>query len=311
MFSVIHKKNRLSNFIHRTSLFLSTLLFLISFTSCSSKKEIAQKSLVIVDDLGNSFIGETHPKRIISLAPNVTEMIYDLGLEKYLVGNTMYCNYPEEAKKVEKVGDMLSYNFERILQLKPDLIFIVVEGNTKDTYDKFKSLGLKLFVANPCNYAGIKKTYSDISKIFGVEDKAGTKIASWDSTVTAIKKSCKSFNKSAMYLVELHSLILAGKKSFIHEYMEFCGLNNIAGDSQLNYPIFNREEILTRNPDYIIYPDDGRASFEEIKSRFPEWKQLSAIKNRRVIFVNRDLYSRPGSRFVDALKDLFTRLRAE
>ena len=89
------------------------------------------------------------PRRIITLAPNLTEMIYDLGLENKLVGNTLYCDYPEAAKKIEKVGNLLTVNFEKIVTLKPDLVLITVEGNTKETYDKFHQLGIKIFVSNP------------------------------------------------------------------------------------------------------------------------------------------------------------------
>lgn len=289
-------------------LILTSILF---FPGCNKSPEPTAKSKIVIDDIGEKIEFQKPPERIISLAPNITEMIYDLGLGKYVVGNTLYCNYPEAARKVEKVGDMLTYNYEKIVKLKPDLIFIVVEGNTKETYNKFKSLGLKLFVANPRNYESIKKTYLNLGKIFKLDELANKTVSGWDSTVLSIKKKTKSFNKSAMFLVEMRSLILAGKKSFIHEYMEFCGLKNIAGDSPLNYPIFNREEILKRNPDYIIYPDDGSTDINEIMNAYPEWKELTAVKKRQIIFVNRDLYSRPGPRFVDALKDLFTRLQGE
>ncbi|NMB83144.1 MAG: ABC transporter substrate-binding protein, partial [Ignavibacteria bacterium] len=113
------------------------LLVSLMIISCSEKKNQSTNYDFIVDDLGNSFQFENPPKRVIALAPNLTEFIYDLGLQHYLVGNTTYCDYPEDAKLKDKVGDMLTFNFEKILTLKPDLIFITVEGNTKETYDKF------------------------------------------------------------------------------------------------------------------------------------------------------------------------------
>lgn len=281
---------------------------LVLLSGCNSKKELQSNQFTIKDDLGTSFTFTKAPNRIISLAPNITEMIFTLGLEKHLVGNTLYCYYPEEAKKIEKVGDMLSFNFEKILTLKPDLIFITVEGNTKETYDKFKQLGLKIFVSNPRNYEGIKKTYMDLGKIFNKEKLTNNSIASWDSTVTKIKNESSNFNRSGMYVVELNPLFLVGKSTFMNEYLQFCGIKNIASDSPLNYPIFNREEILRRNPDYIIYPTNGSDNVEKIIGAYPEWKSINAIKNRNVIFVDRDLYSRPGPRFVEALKDLFNRI---
>lgn len=283
------------------------LLFFLVFISCSSKKEQVILNYKVTDDLNNTFEFSKPPQRIISLAPNITEMIYDLNLDSCLVGNTIYCNFPEKAKSVEKIGDMLTFNFERIVALNPDLIFITVEGNTKDTYAKFNELGLKVFVSNPRNFEGIKKTYSDLGKIFNIN--TSPVINKWDSTVIKIKKETNSINKKAMYVVEITPIMLAGKNTFLNEYLSFCGLENIANDSKLNYPVFNREEILTRNPDFIIYPTDGSYTIEQIKKAYPEWKTLKAIKNNNVIFVDRDLYSRPGPRFVSALEDLFNQVR--
>jgi iron complex transport system substrate-binding protein len=283
------------------------IIYSFLFISCSKEKLPTSANNEIVDDLNAKFVFKEAPKKIISLAPNITEMIYDLNLEKHLVGDTKYCDYPEAAKNVEKVGDMLTFNFEKIVSLKPDLIFITVEGNTKETYDKFQELGLKVFVSNPRNYEGIKKTYSDIARIFSVDTKR--KLANWDSTVASIKEQNKSLNKSAMYVVEIRPIMLVGKNTFINEYMQFCGLKNIAEDSPANYPLYNREEVLKRNPDYIIYPTGGNEDTGKIKNAYPEWNRLSAIKNGNIIFVNRDLYSRPGPRFVEALKDLFNQLR--
>lgn len=282
-------------------------IILILILGCNSSNDKNITNEIIVDDLGNKFVFTTKPQRIISLAPNITEMIFELKLDKYLVGNTIYCNYPEEAKHIEKVGDLLTFNFEKIISLQPDLIFITVEGNTKESYDKFKELGLKVFVSNPRNYQGIKKIYKDIGKIFSVN--TSQTIQSWDSTINKIKNESSYLKKSAMYVVELSPLMIVGPNTFLNEYLTICGLKNIAEDSPLNYPIYSREEVLKRNPDYIIYPTDGKAKLDEIKLTYPEWKNLSAIKNGNVIFVNRDLHMRPGPRFVDAVVDLFNQVR--
>ena len=284
-------------------------ILVLSFSHCTEKKETVQNGFSLKDDLETVHSFEKVPGRIITLAPNLTEMIFDLGLDKKLVGNTLYCNYPEAAKRIEKVGDLLTINYEKIVTLKPDLVFITVEGNTKETYDKFHQLGIKIFVSNPRNYAGIKKTYRDFGKIFQIEDVANNKIAGWDSTVAKISMLRKNYiQKSAMFVLDLKPLILAGKNTFLNEFLQICGLKNIAEDSPVNYPMFSREEILKRNPDYIIYPTGGDDNISRIKNAYPEWSKITAIKKSNVLFVDWDLYSRPGPRFTDALNDLFTRL---
>jgi iron complex transport system substrate-binding protein len=290
--------------------FLKILPVIFLVISCSQNHENSPSKNFTKDDLGNKFTTTTIPQRIITLAPNLTEIVYELGLEKKLVGNTLYCNYPEEAKKIEKVGDMLTFNFEKILTLKPDLIFITIEGNTKETYDKFRELGLKIFVSNPRNYEGIKKTVTDFGKIFKIEKATEKKIASWDSTISAIKNASKNESqKTAMFVVELKPLMLAGKNTFLNEFLLFNGLKNIAEDSPLNYPLFSREEILKRDPDFIIIPTDNGKEITKAEQIYPEWKTLKAVKNNNVIFVDRDLFSRPGTRFIDAVNDLHSKIR--
>jgi len=287
-------------------------IIVLILISCGKEEKNFNTKNSIKDDIGNNIIFDKTPQRIITLAPNLTEMIFDLKLEKYLIGNTLYCNYPEEAKKIDKVGDMLNYDFEKILQLKPDLIFITVEGNTKEAYNKFKELGLKIFVSNPRNISGIKKTYLDIAKIFGIESYAKNKISKWDSITNSIINASKKYDKkNAMFLIELKPIMLAGKNTFINEYIEVCGLNNIASDSKLNYPIFSREEILKRNPDYIIVPSNGYFTAERILESYPEWKNLNAFRKKNLIIVNADLFVRPGPRYTEALKELFIALHPE
>jgi iron complex transport system substrate-binding protein len=289
------------------------VLSIILIFSCAGKEHRKPSGgLEVIDDLGNPVLIDSIPRRIISLAPNLTEIIFDLGAGDKLAGNTLYCNYPPEARYVEKVGDLLTVDFEKVLSLKPDLIFITVEGNRKETFDKFKSLGLKVFVSNPRNYEGVKKSYLDIARILGKEKYALEKIEMWDSLLDSIRSKSRKYNpKTAMLPVELKPLMLAGKNTFLNEYLELCGLVNIADDPLINYPVFNREEILVRNPDYIIILSDGKLKTEDLLDLYPEWKDLKAVRNGNVIFVDRDLYSRPGPRFAEAAADLFNRLHPE
>ncbi|MEW6507619.1 MAG: cobalamin-binding protein [Bacteroidota bacterium] len=286
-------------------MFLSIIVLLLAL-SCSEKENKLHNPNEIVDDLGNIFHFDSPPQRVITLAPNLTEFIYDLGLEKYLVGNTFYCDYPEEANKVEKVGDLLTFNFEKIITLKPDLIFITVEGNTKETYDKFRELGLKIFVSNPRGFIGIKKTYTDFASIFGMSRLAETKIEEWNSTIAKIKGAVDTLNKPTMYCsVEVKPIMVAGKNTFINEIIEICGGINLAAALPQNYPVLSREEILRSNPDYLLFTAHPDEKMDRIINSYPEWKSLSAVKNKKVLLIDRNLFGRPGPRFAEAAETLF------
>lgn len=292
-----------------------SICLLITFfvlISCSQKNNEIDKNASVVDDLGNSFLFKNPPQRIITLAPNLTEFIYDLGLDKFLVGNTTYCDYPDEANTKEKVGDLITFNFEKILSLKPDLIFITVEGNTKETYDKFRELGLNVFVSNPRNFIGIKKTYLDIAKIFGIKEKAKLRIEEWNATISEIKEATDTLNKPTMYCaVELKPIMVAGKNTFINEIIEICGGKNLAASLKQNYPVLSREEILRSNPDYLLFTAHLNDKVENIINTYPEWKFLKAVKNGNVLLLDRNLFGRPGPRFVEAVETLFKLLHPQ
>ena len=288
------------------------ILFLFVVFSCSEKKQKINQQDLIVDDFGNSFQFDEPPKRIITLAPNLTEFIYDLGLGNRLIGNTLFCDYPEEAKPVEKVGDLLTFNFEKILMLKPDLIFITVEGNTKETYNKFRELGLKVFVSNPRGFRGIKKTYLDFGRIFGIQNKAQTRIKEWNLTISEIRETADKLDKLTMYCaIELKPIMVAGNNTFINEILEICGGKNLAISLPQNYPVLNREEILKNDPDYLLFTAHIDDKVENIIDTYPEWRSLSAVKNNRVLLIDRNLFGRPGPRFSEAVETLFKLLHPQ
>ncbi|MGE5439187.1 MAG: cobalamin-binding protein, partial [Bacteroidota bacterium] len=302
---LIAMKTRFSVFI------LIALSGLALLSSCGKKSENkpVTGSLTVTDDLNYQVSFDKPPQRIISLAPNLTEMIYSLGMGPQLAGNTLYCTYPPEARKVTKVGDMLTFDYEKILSLKPDLIFITVEGNSKDSFNKLKALGLKIFVSNPRDFKGIVKTYTDMGRIFGKQKAADSAASAWkasyDSIITA---SASRPHPECMFLVGINPVMVAGKNTFINELITSAGLKNIAADAPQNYPVYSREEIVKRNPDVIIMAGDTQQDEVKIKDSYPEWRALKALRNNRILIVDPDLYMRPGPRFIKALKELYSRV---
>ncbi len=287
--------------------FLATFLLLLIFTSCQNQNNNqASTGNILTDALGNKFEITQPPERIITLAPNLTEMVYELGAGNKLVGNTLFCNYPEEAKSVEKIGDMLTVDYEKIVSLKPGLIFITKEGNKKNIYQKLISLKFKVFVSDPKSYEDIKQTFLKMGKILGKENLAREKIKKWDLIIDSVKNEVKNLPvKSAMFLVNLKPVMLAGKNTFIDEILQICGFRNIADSTQLRYPVFSREEIIKKNPDYIILFASKNLNANDVKNAYPEWEELNAVKNNKIIFVDADLFARPGPRFGKAVKFLF------
>jgi iron complex transport system substrate-binding protein len=263
----------------------------------------------ISDDLNKKIALSNTPKRIITLAPNLTELVFELGEGRRIVGNTSFCNFPDSAKNIPNVADLLTVNLEKVTSLKPDLIFISAEGNSKSEYNKLIELGFNVFVSNPRHYNGIKKTLLDMGKIFNVYSKAESIIQNWDSRLKKITDDNEKvvFN-TVIFIISTNPIISVGRKSFIHQILTYAGLKNITSGTDISYPIFSREEVLLKNPDYILLYETNNNEIGNILDLYPEWHTLSAVINNRVLFINADKYSRPGPRFINAVEDLHYRI---
>lgn len=256
----------------------------------------------VYDDLGRKIEFESPPQRIVSLAPSITEILFFLGLGDRVVGVTRYCNFPPEAQRKRVIGGVIDPNYEIIASLKPDLIIMTVEGNTREAFDKLSELGFKIFVTNPRNFDGILKTILDFGKICGVEARANYLVDSLKLELEKIKDVNTGKKKpKILVLISLNPLMSAGKNTFINEIIERAGGVNVAGKLKQNYPIFSREEILKVNPDMIILTESGIEK-EELLKQFPEWKYINAIKENRIFKIEPDIILRPSPRVILATK---------
>lgn len=256
------------------------------------------------DEIGNRIELTKTPKRVISAAPNLTEIIFSINAGNLLVGRTSFCNYPEEVKQLPEIGDLLHLNFEKIVELKPDLIFLTVEGNTKEVYDKLTALGINVYVTNPRNLDGIIQSIRGIANILNKNEIANLLIDSINSRLKKIKSSDYP-KKRAMFIVSISPLIIAGNNTFINEIMTIFNLENIAPKNSFSaYPLISREEVLKKDPEILIVSSSNFQSLESLLLNFPEWKNLKAIKKRSIIIVNEDIFFRPGPRFIDAIEFL-------
>jgi len=232
--------------------------------------------------------------RIVSLSPAMTEIIFSLGAERYLVGTTTYCDFPDSAKKIYKVGDFSNPSIERIISLKPSLVIVNLpeQSRIKNQLEKY---GLKIFVTSPSKIEDIYKEISELGRILKTEKKA-------DSLINYMKENIRPLSriKKRVYIeICPRPLITIGGTSYLNELIEMAGGENIFSDINKDYPVVNQEEVIMRNPEFIIglHPED-------IENRIG-WKDVSAIKNHRVYRdLNQDWILRPGPRLVLGFKQL-------
>ena len=256
---------------------------------------------------------EAPPKRIVSLAPSITESIYQLGAEDTLIAVTSYCNYPPQAKTKEIIGTLTNPNIEHIYSLSPDLVLAVNGINRSQTIEKLKSLGLKVVVFDDTNsFDDITKSFIQLGELTGREEKARSIVEEVRREVELIFSKFKNLTPVRVFWeVGAKPLVSAGAESFADEFIRYSGGINIFADTSIRYPRVNREEVLNRNPEVIILVTMGDVTEKE-KLYWEKFKSLEAVKNNRIYIIDADKVCRPTPvSFLIGLKEVVRLLHPE
>ncbi|MFA6281090.1 MAG: cobalamin-binding protein [Candidatus Omnitrophota bacterium] len=265
---------------------------------------------VIFSNADYSFPAEN--LRIISLAPSTTEILFALGLDKEIVGVSEFCNYPSKALVKEKVGTFSQPNIEKILSLKPDIIFCTGLEQAP-LAENLKKLKLNVIISDPSSINSLLVSIAEIGKLTNKENQAGLLIKHMEDGINEIKSLAAKIPKERKQKVFIeiwnNPLSTAGRKSFINELIELAGGNNIAYDLKTAYGSFSPELVIKRNPDCIILAYMGKDNPGDGLRARAGWNKITAVKNNRVYGdIDPDILLRPGPRIQEALREIYKRL---
>ena len=255
-------------------------------------------------------------ERYISLSPSTTEILFALGLQDEIVAVTSFCNYPEETKKIAKIGTFSEPNIETIISLKPTIVFATGLEQTP-VVSRLKKSGLRVVVSDPKNISELLESITQIGKKTGREEAAEKLKENMLRRLEAVKAKAAKIppEKRVSVFIEIwHDPIMtAGPGSFVDELINLAGAKNIAYDAPRAYSRFSNEVIIERNPDVIIlgYMDKVNESTQLIKNRIG-WQDIAAVKNNRIVKdINPDLILRPGPRLIEGLERIYQSLYDE
>ena len=243
------------------------------------------------------------PRRIVSLGPTITEKLYLLGVEDRLVGVTTYCVRPPEACKKEKIGNVTQVNVERIVELKPDVVFATSLTDRKSV-ESLKRLGIKVIVFNePRSYAETNEQFLELGRTVGREREAGEIVAAARGKVDAIRKRIEGLPRPKVFVqLGAKPLFAATKDSFVNDFIEFAGGSNIAREAKTGF--YSREEVLKEDPEVIIIVGMDAAAGNE-KKTWEKFHALNAVKDDRIFIMDSYRVCSPTPRtFVDALEEM-------
>lgn len=259
----------------------------------------------VTDDLGRTVTVPTKITRIVSLAPNLTENIFAVGAGDRLVGVTTFCNYPEQAKEIAKIGDTMTPNMESIVALKPDVVFVSTASQIEAFMKTLEANGIAVYVTNPDSLEGVLKNLKQLGDLFGANDEAKRLVGELQKRIDALASNTRPKVK-VFVQISKEPLFTIGKQSFLTLALEKAGAESVTANVETAYPKISKETASALSPDAIILSesDDNREPNEVFRNS-------PAVKNGRIYKVNADLLSRPGPRLVDALEQIAKDLHPE
>ncbi|MCF7791887.1 MAG: ABC transporter substrate-binding protein [Victivallales bacterium] len=232
-------------------------------------------------------------QRIISLSPTITRQLYLLGAGNEIVGDTTYCNLPEQAKHKTKIGSVVNVNVEKILTLKPDII-IASRLTDKKNISELKKLGLtniKIFL-QPKTYNEICKQFLRLGKLVGKEKKAQDIIAESKRKVNSIVQKTENLpTKKVLVQVGASPLFVSSGNTFVNDVIKFAGGVNIAVNDLTG--IYSIEEAVEKKPDVIIVSLMGSMADSSIQT-WKKFKTIPAVKNGMIYHIDPDLLCSPN-----------------
>ena len=292
----------------RNSLGLIVLLATV-FCSLSLAAEIS-----VEDDFGNTVVLEQPAQRIISLAPNITEVLFHIGAGEQIVGADEYSNYPEQAKQIMRVNNHAAANYELILSLQPDVVIAWQSGNGDKIINRIRQLGIPIFVIETRSLEDIPNLFARFGALSGHIENAELKAESFSRRLSLLREqnSAKSEVRT-FYQIWDEPLITLNGKHMVSSVIELCGGRNIFADAIPLVPYVNIESIVAADPQVII----AGGSKEEKPYWFDSWRkweQISAVRDRHVYLIPADLMQRHSVRILDGAElmcDFFERARQE
>jgi len=294
---------------------VTAALFALTFpiSTRATPNGIAQGSREVTDETGRLVRIPLQVKRIVSLAPSLTETVYALGLQDRLVGDTDYCDYPADAAKKHKVGGAINPNMEEVAALKPDLVLVVKSLNKLETVRALEQLGIPVYSTDPHTVKGVLDSMKKLSEVLGAE-KAGVildqKLES--RLASARAKTDRVPPKQVLFVVWTEPLMSIGKKTFIADVLEYAGAGSVV-DSKQDWPQFSLEEAVRLQPEFLVFASSHSQAVKndvDALALKPGWSMMEAIKQRRIAIVS-DAINRPGPRIVDAVEELARQLHPE
>lgn len=293
------------------SIAFALLVQLSCSTSESPQAYQAPDLRPVTDEAGRSLKVPAKIERLVSLAPNLTEIVYAVGAGDRLVGNTTFCDYPEEARNLPKVGDTLQPNIETILALRPQVVLVSTASQLEAFTRKLDEHGIAVYVTDPRDLEGVFRSLENLGSLLDQQAEAERLVSQLRKRAASIGDAVKSTKPvRVFYQLSEEPLYTAGRDSFVTDLIARAGGISVTANVPEAWPRYSQESAVAARPEAIILPTGG--SMGGANSKVASGLRNSpAVLNGRVYRINGDFLSRPGPRAVDGLAELARALHPE
>ncbi|HOK06428.1 MAG TPA: helical backbone metal receptor [Syntrophales bacterium] len=246
------------------------------------------------------------PRRIVSLAPNITEILFALGLKERVVGVTTFCDHPPAVLRKKKVGGFSNPSLEAVIAAGPDAVIVTEDGNPPEIAARLKRAGIAVYVFRARKIAELPGAVRDMGRFLGVEGEARRLAASLERSLRDFAASAAPRRRAggapALFVIQPEPLIVAGKRTIMDDAMSILGLTNIAADAPGFYPKYSLEETIRRQP-RIVFIGQTKGMDEDVRRLLKRLATLPAVREGRVFTVRETLF-RLGPRIVEGLEEM-------
>ena len=265
---------------------------------------VAEGPIKITDTSGHTLVLKQPARRVISLAPNLTELMYAIDAGDRLVAVSDYSDYPQAAKELPRIGNAISTDIERILALKPDLILTWKTGTPTTTQEYLRRLKLPVFELEFRKLDEIPEGMKILGELTGKTARANSVARDFRSKLNGLRKKYAGRESvSVFYQVWDQPLMTVNADHYISDLIQLCGGRNVFADLHSLVSAVDIESVIGRSPEAIVSAINDNRS-HQWQEQWSRWKIIPAVKNNRIFSIPPDLLSRPGPRVLQGAEIL-------
>lgn len=296
-------------------LLLFVLAAMVFVSACSPRKDSSPKSSEtrdVVDEVGRHVTVPNSITRIVTLAPNLTEIVFAIGAGDRLVGNTTRCDYPPEAKSIAKIGDTQQPSIERIIALRPQLILVSTASQLESFTRQLEAQRIAVYITDPHDLEGVLRSIKAVGDLLGQSERAAQVIADLRARTAAVEERVKQASPvKVFYQLSAEPLYTAGRDSFVTDLIKRAGGVSVTKDVPGAWPRYSAESAVAARPEAIIMATAESMGGSANAGVAASLKESPAALAGHVYKVNGDYVSRPGPRLVDGLEQIARALHPE